>query len=116
VNNQFYVQLAEVRVHETVSVPDQVQLTWTAPGDDGATGTAASYDVRYSTSVINAVNFDAATQAAGEPSPHAAGTPESFLVTGLAPDTQYFFAVKTRDESNNVSNISNVPSVTTGSP
>jgi hypothetical protein len=116
VNNQFYVQLAEVRVHETVSVPDQVQLTWTAPGDDGATGTAASYDVRYSTSVINAVNFDAATQAAGEPSPHAAGTPESFLVTGLAPDTQYFFAVKTWDESNNVSNISNVPSVTTGSP
>ena len=26
-----------------------VTLTWTAPGDDGLTGTAASYDIRYST-------------------------------------------------------------------
>ncbi len=34
-----------------------VDLSWTAPGDDGATGTATTYDVRYSTSTITAGNW-----------------------------------------------------------
>ena len=28
-------------------------LNWTAPGDDGSTGTATSYDLRYSTTPIS---------------------------------------------------------------
>ena len=40
-----------------------VDLSWTAPGDDGATGTATTYDVRYSTSTITAGNWGSATQA-----------------------------------------------------
>ncbi len=39
-----------------------VQLNWTAPGDDGNTGTATTYDIRYSTSAITAGNFSSATQ------------------------------------------------------
>ena len=42
-----------------------IQLSWTAPGDDGATGTATTYDVRYSTATINAGNWASATQATG---------------------------------------------------
>ncbi|MFH1460573.1 MAG: fibronectin type III domain-containing protein, partial [Candidatus Omnitrophota bacterium] len=42
-------------------------LSWSAPGDDGSTGTAASYDIRYSTAAITAVNWASATQASGEP-------------------------------------------------
>lgn len=38
-------------------------LAWTAPGDDGTVGTAAQYDIRYSTSVIINTNFLSATQA-----------------------------------------------------
>ena len=46
-----------------------VNLKWTAPGDDGSTGTAASYDIRYSTSTIDDGNWASATQVAGEPTP-----------------------------------------------
>ena len=60
-----------------------VQLSWTAPGDDGATGTATTYDIRYSTSTITEGNWASATQANGEPSPQVAGSSESFTVTGL---------------------------------
>ncbi len=90
-----------------------VQLTWTAPGDDGSTGTATTYDVRYSTSTITAGNWATATQATGEPSPQIAGSGESFTVTGLSEATTYYFAIKASDEKPNESAISNVASATT---
>ena len=90
-----------------------LQLSWTAPGDDGATGTATTYDIRYSTSTITEGNWAAATQATGEPAPQVAGSSETFTVTGLSGSTTYYFAIKTSDEVPNVSAISNVPSATT---
>jgi chitodextrinase len=96
--------------------PRSVELTWTAPGDDGATGRASQYDVRYATSVIaNEADFAAASQAIGEPTPRTAGSAESFVVTGLAPGTTYWFAIKASDEVPNTSALSNVASTTTGS-
>lgn len=88
-------------------------LTWTAPGDDGTTGTASQYDIRYSTSPINASNFASASQVSGEPSPSAAGSDESFTVTGLSENTTYYFAIKTADEVPNWSAISNIANGTT---
>lgn len=90
-----------------------VTLTWTAPGDSTNTGTATSYDVRYSTSAITAGNWASATQASGEPAPQLAGSTEVFTVTGLAPGTIYYFALKTSDEVPNISGLSNVVSKTT---
>ncbi len=90
-----------------------VQLSWTAPGDDGATGTATTYDVRYSTSTITAGNWATATQASGEPAPQVASSAESFTVTGLSVGITYFFAIKTSDEVPNESALSNVPSAAT---
>ena len=90
-----------------------VQLSWTAPGDDGATGTATTYDIRYSTSTITEGNWASATQANGEPSPQVAGSSESFTVTGLPASTTHYFVIKTSDEVPNESAISNVPSVAT---
>lgn len=86
-----------------------VTLTWTAPGDDGSTGTASSYDVRYSASAITEANWASATQATGEPVPAAAGTNQSMTVSGLSPSTTYYFAMKTTDDASNVSALSNVP-------
>ncbi len=91
-------------------------LTWTAPGDDGSTGTAASYDIRYSTSTIDDSNWASATQVTGEPTPSIAGTGESMVVSGLSQTTTYYFAIKTSDEVPNVSALSNVASGTTASP
>ena len=93
-----------------------VTLAWTAPGDDGTTLTAAQYDIRYSTSPLNDVTWAFAMQASGEPPPKAAGTPESFVVTGLAPGTRYYFALKTADENPNWSALSNVAIATTATP
>ncbi|WP_135554709.1 fibronectin type III domain-containing protein [Paenibacillus cymbidii] len=88
-------------------------LTWTAPGDDGGTGTATSYDIRYSTSAITAGNWASATPASGEPAPAAAGASQSFTVSGLVASTKYYFAMTTTDEAGNISALSNVPNGTT---
>ena len=72
-----------------------ITLTWTAPGDDGSTGTATTYDIRYSTSAITEGNWASATQVTGEPTPAAAGTNQTMVVSGLSPSTTYYFAIKT---------------------
>ncbi len=94
----------------------QATLTWTATGDDGSTGQASQYDVRYATSAINNEgDFAAATQATGEPLPQPAGSTETCVVAGLQPVTQYWFAVKALDDGlpANASGLSNVVSATT---
>jgi subtilisin family serine protease len=87
-------------------------LTWTATGDDGATGRATSYEIRYSTAPIDEGSWAGATLVAG-PEPLVAGSPQSFEVRGLAFSTTYWFAIKAFDEFNNAGPISNVPSGTT---
>lgn len=94
---------------------DSIDLDWTAPGDDNSTGTATTYDVRYSTSLISEANWSSATQATGEPSPSVAGSAESMTVSGLSSGTTYYFAIKTSDEVPNTSSISNVPNEATTS-
>lgn len=87
-----------------------VTLTWTAPGDDCQDGTAAQYDIRYSL-VPDSVTawWDSATAAADSlDSPKAPWEPETLTVEPLAPDTVYYFALKTADEVPNWSGISNV--------
>jgi hypothetical protein len=84
-----------------VSEAATVTLHWTAPGDDGTAGTAAQYDVRHSTSNITVANYGSATQATGEPTPKAAGQAEQFVISNLAANTTYYFAVKTADEAAN---------------
>ncbi len=89
-------------------VRQNVTLRWAAPGDDGATGTANRYDLRYSTSLITSdASFNAATQVAGEPTPRAAGNVDSMIVTNLDPNQVYYFALKTGDEVPNWSTLSN---------
>ena len=93
-----------------------VGLQWTAPGDDGDTGTASAYDLRYSTDgpISDDAAFADATPVDGEPDPSEAGTTESFTVPDLPFDTQVWFAIQTADNFANLSDISNSPSTTTG--
>jgi len=89
-------------------VQDSFTLNWTAPGDDGTTGTAASYDIRYSTTSITEGNWNSAMQLTGEPAPQSAGSTETFTVTGLSTGTTYYLAIKTTDEIGNESGLSNL--------
>jgi hypothetical protein len=82
-------------------------------GDDSLTGTATSYQVRYSTAPITTVNFANATAVTGVPVPAAPGTAQSVVVRGLSRQVTYYFALKTADEVGNLSALSNVPTTTT---
>lgn len=89
--------------------PSCVRLSWTAPGDDNYLGRATAYDLRYSTdSVFLVNNFNSASQVQGMISPQISGAQESFVVAGLITGVRYFFAIKTADERNNWSPLSNV--------
>lgn len=85
-----------------------LDLSWTAPGDDGVQGRATSYDLRYSTIAINSVNFLAAVRVPNLPPPSPAGSSETFKVSGLLPGTTYYFALNSGDDAGNWSGISNV--------
>jgi subtilisin family serine protease len=96
------------------AIGTNVTVTWTAPGDDGTDGQAASYDLRYSLSgPITAASFDGATPIEGVPVPAPAGTAESYTVTGLPFSSEIWFALRTSDEFLNVSPVSNSPSIVT---
>jgi len=90
-----------------------VVLSWTAPSDDGATGRAASYDLRRSSQTITDANFASATQVPITLVPKAAGSAEQFAVLSLAPGTTYNFAIRALDSSGNASSVSNNVSVKT---
>ncbi len=83
-------------------------LTWTAMGDDGTSGTASYYDIRFSTEYINNDNWARTISCQGVPSPGPSGTDESFVVQNLVPNTIYYFAMRSADEELNWSLISNM--------
>ncbi len=82
-----------------------VQLVWTAPGDDGNSGNASSYVVKYATFDVTAANFDDASVITFNQTwvPKAPGLTEGvgpvLEVTGLYAGTTYYFAVKAADEA-----------------
>ena len=81
-----------------------VVLRFTATGDDGASGTAAGYDVRYATaSCLGDPSTWATATRANLQKPVAAGTADAFIVRPLAAGTTYCFAVRVRDEIPNYS-------------
>jgi subtilisin family serine protease/sugar lactone lactonase YvrE len=106
--------VADLRVVDAGS--DWVTLAWTATGDDGDVGTASSYDLRYSTSPIDAASFDAVARFVATPGPSASGMTERVEVDGLAPGTSYFLALKAKDEWGNAGGLSNVVAATTLGP
>jgi hypothetical protein len=96
-----------------------VNLTWTAPADYGYGGVGpfacVSYDLRYSTSPIDDTNWGSAIPVTTS-APKTPGAAEALTVTGLAGRTQYYFALKSTDETGNVSLLSNIAPVRTGGP
>jgi len=90
-------------------------LMWTAPGDDSFTGTASEYDVRYSRSCDpDCVLWDKQCKPSIVPPPASAGYPESLLIEGLAPATEYCFTIRTVDDKRFWSDWSNVAPCSTG--
>ena len=99
----------------TGTLSGNVTLTWTAPGDDGAEGTADHYEVKYHSESITSANWDQATTYTQNWSPEAGGGAESRTVERLTPGQTYYFAVKGVDKAGNKGDVSNSPSAVSGS-
>jgi hypothetical protein len=97
---------ALARASETTG--SSITLSWTAPGDDSLSGTATSYELRYSITPITPQNFQLASPVAGMPAPASPRTRQTMTVSALAPSQTYYFAMRTADERGNWSGISNI--------
>ncbi|MDH3936151.1 MAG: hypothetical protein OEV68_02340, partial [candidate division Zixibacteria bacterium] len=93
------------------SATNHISLSWTAPGDDSDSGTARAYEVRFS--VGSSLDWEAARSVDEVAPPQSAGTPETLIVPDLEEETAYAFGIKSVDENNNWSGLSNVVSLTT---
>ncbi len=86
-----------------------LELSWTAPGDDGNSGTAKGYDLRYSTTTISTeTDWESAIEASNEPTPRAAGAIDSAVISGLTSNVKYYIGLKSVDEAGNWSALSNI--------
>ena len=92
-----------------------VVLRWTASGDDGTSGQASAYDIRYAEAPVTPDTWAAANRAPS-PSPRASGEGELFAVPSLQSGTTYYIALRVLDESENSSGISNLVSASVSSP
>lgn len=90
-----------------------ITVRWTAPGDDGYSGKAYRYDIRFSTAPITAANWNQASRSTEMPLPATPGLLQTCTVYGLVPNTKYYFRMKTADEKYNWSALSNEISITT---
>jgi hypothetical protein len=104
-------QVDDLRVSH--SSPDSLSLAWTSPGDDGEEGTAASYDIRFSTVPLNADNWNEADRLVSTPLPLKAGSLQEVSVPDLVFGQEYHLALRAVDDAGNQSPLSNVVSAET---
>lgn len=98
--------------------PGQVILIWTAPGDDGYSGRAAGYDIRYQPFSGGPIDTEyewiTAQTVTGEPPPSPAGSTDSMEISGLGYSIAYYFCIRAYDQFGNYSLMSNSPAATSG--
>ncbi len=85
-----------------------ISLVWTAPGDDGTTGRAASYAVKTSTyPILTEADWNNAEGKPGEPVPSEAGTPERMTIRNLISASYVYVGMRAIDDFFNMSPIGN---------
>jgi hypothetical protein len=93
-----------------------VVLRWTAPGDDGTTGVASRYEIKYSEAPVSGsidTWWGTATLVGAPPSPLGPGMRHTFEVANLDSGKIYHFVLRTADEVPNWSGYSNVATKST---
>lgn len=94
------------------------RLRCSPTGDNGSTGCASVYDLRWSydsTAIANVLNWATVNQTTGEPIPRCPSptAKDTFVVAGLPSDTILFFALRVGDEVGNWSPLSNIRRIKT---
>ena len=101
-----------------MGLADSITLSWTATGDDGSSGRASTYELRYSDQPVVGGDttgwWSGASTAGVLPAPATAGTRETYTMSGLTTGTVLYFVLRVADEVPNWSAYSNVRQRTAG--
>lgn len=92
--------------------PYAVKLAWRNPGDNGSHGVCSAIELRYSTRPLTVQNLSSGSLWPIRDSPSPSGQSQQSWVMGLQPGTQYWFAVRARDEAENTGPLSALGPVT----
>lgn len=103
--------ISDLSLNKLTSVT--ADISWTAPGDDGIYDKAEAYQIGVSTAVITEANWDNVLLIADVEAPGIPESKESYSFNELTPNTEYYVAIRTIDDNNNLSDISNIISFTT---
>lgn len=95
-------------VATTSSGDSSVELSWTAPGDDGHQGAVTAYILKASTNEITEANWDALPPLPLHFQPGIAGAIEHVSLRMTDPGLMYYFGLKAADEVQNLSPLSNI--------
>jgi len=91
------------------ATPGTLNLSWTAPGDDGAVGIIVSGQYRIQYSTFSPVTYSTtAAQVVIATGPVTPGSAQATTITGLSPGATYFIGLWTRDSDDNWSGLSNL--------
>ena len=87
-----------------------IALSWTATGDEGSSGTAERYLIRYNNSghIQSESEWDNATQWTGStPVARLSGLAMTATLAGLQHEIPYYFMVRAEDEDGNIGGLGN---------
>ncbi len=86
-----------------------LQINWSAPGDDDLTGQTSYYMIRYKTgsNFSGPADFDSASVYVSTLIPKAYGGSEGLLTSGFSPGVTYYIAVEAVDKAGNQAGLSN---------
>ncbi len=87
-----------------------VLVEWTEPADNYG---VASFDLRRATAAITSRNWNSSVVVSGMPTPSGSGSKKKITVSGLSPNTTYYFAVTAKDGCGRQSVLYNSKSVKT---
>jgi hypothetical protein len=88
-----------------------VILTWTAPS---SVATLTNLDIRYDTSPFNILSWNHRSRVEWLTDPGLPGMTQTAIVTGLAPNTNYYFSIRVQDSNGQWSTMSSMTFSTTG--
>lgn len=95
-------------VVEVNNTCDGVNVSWSAPGDEGTSGTAEEYDLRRSTATITSGNFASATRLYSPSGPSAHGETDTYADPVGHCTGPWYYAVESKDHNCTWSSMSNV--------
>lgn len=104
---------ADINLSVSAVTSGSITLQWTAPGDDGMTGTADQYDIRWSDSAgISDMNWAGTAECSNIPSPASGGTVQTLVVGGLQSGRTYYFGIRAVDDTHNWTWVSSAAGTT----